>query len=76
MRERAFLNTELTDGAEKERGGAGSAGERGEVSGLSVGYTGNCTRTGYHLSIAIFVYFMVIRTAGVGSNASGGSCGD
>ena len=76
VRERVFLNTEFTESAEKERGEAGSARESGEVSGFSVGYTGHCTRVGYHLSIAQFVYCMVIRTAEADSNESGGSCGD
>jgi hypothetical protein len=76
IKEQVFLTEELTEGAEKERGEAGSARERGGVSGLGVGYTVYCTRIGYHLSIAIFVYCMVIRTAGADSNGRGGSCGD
>jgi hypothetical protein len=83
VRERVFRNTPtgpgqapFTQSAERERGEAGSSGGSGEVWGFSVGYTGYCTRIGYHLSIAIIVYCMVIRTVEADSNGSGGSCGD
>jgi hypothetical protein len=83
VRERVFISTPTgpgrapsTESGGKERGEARSAGESGGVSDLGVGYMGYCTRIGYHLSIAIFVYCMVIRMAGADSNEKGGSCGD